>query len=77
MAISPTPAGLRVYAPLVDLAEKSEQELVAGLTDQELKTLDRIIAVMMENAMVRLAREQQATAEGLVEGPAATAAGGK
>ncbi len=58
VAISPTPEGMRAYAPLVELAEQSERNLCAGLTDEELKTLDRIIAVMTENALARLAREQ-------------------
>lgn len=59
VAISPTAEGRRVYAPLVDLAFRSERDLTAGLTQTELKALDRIITVMMENALVRLAREQQ------------------
>ena len=62
VAINPTPAGEEAYAPMVQLAEASERELVAGLTDEELRTLDRIIAVITENALVRLAREQQAQA---------------
>ena len=60
VAVSPTERGMEAYAPMVRLAEASEAELVAGLTEKELKTLDRIIAVMTENALVRLAREQQA-----------------
>lgn len=59
VAIHPTAAGEAAYAPLVELALKGERELTAGLTPEELKTLDRIIKVMTENAMARLAREQQ------------------
>ena len=59
VAIRPTPAGEAAYAPLVEVAVESERELTAGLTEDELKTLDRIISVMSENAMGRLAREQQ------------------
>ncbi len=59
VAISPTPAGEAVYAPLVEVAVESERVLTAGLTDDELRTLDRIIVVMSENALDRLAREQQ------------------
>ncbi len=69
VAIHPTAEGEVAYAPLVDLAIQGERELTAGLTDDELKTLDRIIAVMMDNAVARLAREQQ-LALGLDGGPA-------
>ena len=41
----------------MELAIQGDRELMAGLTDQELATLDRIIAVMMDNAVARLARE--------------------
>ncbi len=59
VAIHPTAAGETAYAPLVELALKGERELTAGLTPEELKVLDRVIKVMTENAMARLAREQQ------------------
>ena len=59
VAIHPTPEGEAAYAPLVELAIQGERELTAGLSDEELKTLDRIIPIMIENAMARLAREQQ------------------
>ncbi len=59
VAIRPTPAGEAAYAPLVEVAVESERELTAGLTEDELKTLDRIISVMSENALARLAREQE------------------
>jgi len=35
VAIHPTPMGLQVYAPLVDLAHQSERDLIAGLTEDE------------------------------------------
>ncbi len=60
VAISPTPEGLVAYAPLVALAEDSERQLTAGLTEVEMQTLNRIITVMSENALERLGREQQA-----------------
>ena len=59
VAISPTPEGLEAYAPLVKLAEEGERELTAGLTDSDLRALDRIIKVMSENALARLARAQE------------------
>ena len=64
VAISPTPAGEAAYAPLVEVAMNSERDLTAHLTPGEMKTLERIIAVMTENALARLAREQQLSAEG-------------
>ena len=64
VAISPTPAGEAAYAPLVAVAVESERDLTAGLTEDELKILDRIIAVMSENALARLAREQQIQSPG-------------
>ena len=60
VAISPTPQGLEAYAPLVALAEDSERQLTTGLTQAEMKTLNRIITVMSENALQRLGHEQQA-----------------
>lgn len=59
VAISPTPAGEAAYAPLVEVAAESERDLTAGLSEDELRTLDRIIRVMSENALARLAHEQQ------------------
>ncbi len=63
VAISPTPLGRTVYAPLVELAIQGDRELLAGLTEAELKTLDRIMEVMTENALARLAREQAVQGE--------------
>jgi DNA-binding MarR family transcriptional regulator len=59
VAIRPTALGQEVYAPLVDLAILSERDLTRGLSEEDLKTLDRIMAVMTENALARIAREQQ------------------
>ena len=58
VAIDPTPAGEQAYAPLIEVAVQSDRELTGGLTDEELKTLHRAIALMGENARARLAREQ-------------------
>lgn len=63
VAISPTPLGRTVYAPLVELAIKADRELTAGLSDSDLRVLDRIINVMTENALARIAREQALQSE--------------
>ena len=67
VAISPTKAGEEAYAPLVVLAIEGERELTRGLTEQELRVLDRVIAVMTENALARLAREQELAAARLAD----------
>ena len=64
VAVSPTKAGEEAYAPLVAMAVQGERELTEGLTEPELRMLDRIIAVMTENALARLAREQELQARG-------------
>ena len=64
VAISPTTRGEEVYAPLIAVALSSERELTQGLTDAELQTLDRIIEVMTQNAMRRVAREQLQSRDG-------------
>ncbi len=58
VAISPTQIGRAVYAPLVALARESDAAIVTGLEESELRTLDRCLAVMTENALARLALEQ-------------------
>jgi len=69
--ISATTRGEGVYAPLVSAAFQSERDLIAGLADEDREALDRIIAVMMDNALARLAREQQ------LAGPGEGARGGR
>ncbi len=64
VAINPTPAGEKAYAPLIELAVESERELTQGLTAEELTILQRVMAVMRENAIARLVREQTAAAAG-------------
>lgn len=59
VAIRPTAKGEEAYAPLIAVALDAERELTEGLSEAEVKTLERIIAVMGENAERRLAREQQ------------------
>lgn len=58
VAINPTAAGEQAYAPLIELAVESERQLTEGLSDEELKALQRVISVMRDNALARLAREQ-------------------
>ena len=68
VAINPTPAGEKAYAPLIELAVQSERELTQGLSDEELKALQRVFSVMRENALARLAREQALLRSGTVRG---------
>jgi DNA-binding MarR family transcriptional regulator len=58
VAISPTPLGRTVYAPLVELAIEADRELTAGISEADLQALDRIIVTMTRNALARVAREQ-------------------
>jgi DNA-binding MarR family transcriptional regulator len=55
--ISPTRLGRTVYAALVELARERNTAIVAGISKEDLNTLDRCIAVMTENARAQLARE--------------------
>jgi DNA-binding MarR family transcriptional regulator len=71
VAISPTVRGEAAYAPMVEAAVRSDQELTAGLSDLDLRTLERIIRVMSGNALARLAREQgQQAPAAMVDEPA-------
>ena len=58
VAISPTPQGRAVYAPLVAEAVETQRQLTAGLSAEDLANLDRYVAVITGNALARLAREQ-------------------
>jgi DNA-binding MarR family transcriptional regulator len=58
VAVTPTPHGRAVYAPLVAEAEQANDELIAGVLPEDLAALERCVAVMMDNALARLAREQ-------------------
>jgi DNA-binding MarR family transcriptional regulator len=57
--ISPTSLGRTVYGPLEQLARERNAALVAGLTTDELKVLDRCISVMTANAIALLAQEER------------------
>lgn len=67
VAITPTPLGKAVYAPLATQAIQNEKELTTGLSDEDRATLDRCIAVMTQNALTRLAREQALLGDGAAE----------
>jgi len=58
--ISATPLGRTVYAPLAELARGADRALTAGLAPEDIAILDRCLAVMTENALEALAREQEA-----------------
>lgn len=62
--ISPAPLGRTVYAPLVALAVQADAELTQGLEEEDLRRLKQYVDVMTQNALARLAREQQAAEEG-------------
>jgi DNA-binding MarR family transcriptional regulator len=63
VSITPTRLGLTLYAPLVALARERDTEIVAGLSAEELRILEKCIARMSRNAVAILAREQQGEAE--------------
>ena len=58
VCISPTPLGLAVYAPLVAYAFESEEVVTKGLSNSDLKNLNRYIEIMTNNALGRLGHEQ-------------------
>jgi DNA-binding MarR family transcriptional regulator len=60
VVISPAPLGSTVYGPLVALAVETDAELTRGLGEEDLERLKHCIEVMTQNALARLAREQQA-----------------
>jgi DNA-binding MarR family transcriptional regulator len=63
VSITPTRLGLTLYAPLVALARERDTEIVAGLSAEELRVLDKCIARMSRNAVAMLATEQHGAAK--------------
>src|SRR4029079_19391842 len=61
VSITPTRLGLTLYSPLVALAHERNVEITAGLSDEELRVLDKCVMVMIRNALAMLAREQKGT----------------
>jgi DNA-binding MarR family transcriptional regulator len=57
--ITPTPVGRTVYGPLVELARQRNSAIVKGLSEEDLKVLDHCLAVMTDNTLEELAREQE------------------
>src|SRR5665213_779228 len=55
--ISPTRLGYTVFASLAKLARQRSATVTAGLTVEEIKHLDRCIAMMTQNALEQLAKE--------------------
>ncbi|HTV78806.1 MAG TPA: MarR family transcriptional regulator [Steroidobacteraceae bacterium] len=68
--ISATRLGRTVYSPLRRLARQRNAAIVAGIDAQELKILDRCIAIMTHNALAQLAIEQQLAGNGTDKGVA-------
>ena len=58
--ITPTSLGRTLHGPLAELARQRNAAIVAGLTPEELRVLDRCITIMTTNALAQLAREEQA-----------------
>jgi DNA-binding MarR family transcriptional regulator len=59
VSITPTRLGRTLYGPLVALARERNVEIVAGLSDDDLRVLDKCVRVMLGNALAMLAREQK------------------
>jgi DNA-binding MarR family transcriptional regulator len=59
VSITPTRLGQTVYGPLVTLARERNVEIVAGLSEAELRVLDKCVTRMIRNALAMLAREQK------------------
>jgi len=59
VSITPTRLGLTLYRPLVSLARERDSEIVAGLSAEELRVLEKCVAQMSRNAVAMLAREQK------------------
>ena len=61
--ITPTRLGRTVYGPLEKLARQRNADIVAGLSAEDLKILDRCVAIMTANALSQLTREQRLQAD--------------
>jgi DNA-binding MarR family transcriptional regulator len=58
--ISPTEAGKALFDRLAEQAVRRNQQLIRGLSAEELKVLSRVIETMEANALELLAREDAA-----------------
>ena len=57
--ITPTRLGHTLYGPLEELARRRNTAILAGLTEEELRVLDRCITIMTANALAQLTRGEQ------------------
>ena len=57
--ISPTRLGYAVFAPLAEVAHQRNATILAGLTAEDVKHLDRCIAIMTKTALKQLADERR------------------
>ncbi len=64
VSITPTRLGQTVYGPMVALARERNVQVTQGLSDEELRTMERCVSVMTRNALALLARERGARQEG-------------
>lgn len=67
VSITPTRLGRTIYGPLVALARERNAAIIAGLTKEELGTLEHCISVMIDNAMAQLSRELELQAQGAAQ----------
>ena len=56
--ITPTPLGATVYAPLAQIARETDKELTVGMRPDDREALERCLALMTENVLALLAKEQ-------------------
>ncbi len=59
VSITPTQLGRTVYGPLVTLARERNSQVIHGLSDEDLRVLERCVASMTKNSLAQLAREQE------------------
>jgi DNA-binding MarR family transcriptional regulator len=58
VSITATALGATVYGPLVALARQRNAEIIKGLSQEDLRTVERCVAAMIDNALKQLARTQ-------------------
>jgi DNA-binding MarR family transcriptional regulator len=61
--ITATGLGRTVHGPLEQLARQRNTAIISGLSAQELKTLERCLAVMTANALAQLTSEMEQSHE--------------
>jgi DNA-binding MarR family transcriptional regulator len=68
--ISPTKAGQRVFDQLVELAYKQNDELIEGLTPEQLRTFSEVLDKIETNAKAVLSKEPECAVEAEAPAPA-------